>query len=60
MGALCAFLPHIMAAEKWQQQAGKKVKKATPRYVAGPYAPLCCIYKDFREIRAILSGKNPP
>jgi putative ABC transport system substrate-binding protein len=38
----------------------KRVKKATPRYVAGPCASLCCVYRDFGGIRAILSGGNPP
>src|SRR5712691_499681 len=34
----------------------KMGKKATPRYVAGPFAPLCCVYSDFGGVRAILSG----
>jgi hypothetical protein len=38
----------------------KRLKKATPRYVAGPVAPLCRIYKDFGGICATLSGGNPP
>src|SRR5215475_10364235 len=41
------FLPHIMAADTWRPHHGKKVKKATPRYVAGPLVPLSCIYRDF-------------
>src|SRR5262245_28679686 len=49
----------------WRQTHGgyprvKRVKKATPRYVAGEFAPLCCVYSDFGGIRAILSGGNPP
>ena len=35
-------------------------KKATPRYVAESFTPLCCIYKDFGGICATLSGGNPP
>jgi hypothetical protein len=54
------FLPHIMAAGTWQPYQDKKGKKATPRYVAGPFAPLCCVDSDFGGIRAILSGGNPP
>jgi hypothetical protein len=49
----------------WRQKdasdmRAKRVKKATPRYVAGLLAPLCCVYSDFGGIRAILSGGNPP
>src|SRR5439155_16266350 len=56
-----AFFCHI----SWRQTHGghtraKRVKKATPRYVAGPLAPLRCVYRDFGGIRAILSGGNPP
>jgi hypothetical protein len=56
-----AFFCHI----SWRQTHGghtraKRVKKATPRYVAGLLAPLCCVYCDFGGIRAILSGGNPP
>jgi len=56
-----AFFCHI----SWRQAHGshtraKRGKKATPRYVAGPFAPLCCVYSDFGGIRAILSGRNPP
>jgi hypothetical protein len=56
-----AFFCHI----SWRQTPGghtraKRVKKDTPRYVAGPFAPLCCVYRDFGGIRAILSGGNPP
>ena len=39
---------------------GKKGKKATPRYVAEPFASLHCIDKGFGGICAILSGGNPP
>ena len=31
-----------------------------PRYVTGPFAPLCCVYSGFGGIPAILSGGNPP
>src|SRR6266516_15901 len=56
-----AFFCHIA----WRQAHGshtraKKGKKATPRYVAGPFAPLCCVYSGFGGIPAILSGGNPP
>jgi hypothetical protein len=49
----------------WRQRDGgtmraKSLKKATPRSVAEPFAPLCCIYKGFGGIYAILSGGNPP
>jgi hypothetical protein len=55
-----AFFCHI----SWRQTQGghtraKRVKKATPRYVAGPFTPLCCVYSDFGGICAILSGGNP-
>jgi hypothetical protein len=56
-----AFFCHIM----WRQREGstmrvKRVKKATPRYVAEPFVSLYCVYRDFGGIRAILSGANPP
>src|SRR5215510_652632 len=56
-----AFFCHI----SWRQAHGghtraKRGKKATPRYVAGPFTPLCRVYRDFGGIRAILSGGNPP
>jgi len=52
-----AFFCHI----SWRQTSGghtraKRIKKATPRYVAEPFTPLGCIYKDFGGVRAILSG----
>src|SRR5262249_10197267 len=55
------FFCHI----SWRQREGsptraKRLKKATPRYVAGPAAPWYCIYKGFRGICATLSGGNPP
>src|SRR6266849_1892939 len=54
------FFCHII----WRQKEGstkraKKGKKATPRYVAELFVPLCCIYKGFGGICAILSGGNP-
>jgi hypothetical protein len=56
-----AFFCHI----SWRQThdghtRAKRVKKATPRYVAELFTPLGFIYKDFGEVRAILSGGNPP
>src|SRR4051812_34479735 len=55
------FFCHII----WRQREGstkraKKGKKATPRYVAEPFASLRCIDKGFRGICATLSGGNPP
>src|SRR6266702_1693818 len=55
------FFCHI----SWRQAHGshtraKRGKKAMPRYVAGPFAPLCCVYSGFGGIPAILSGGNPP
>src|SRR5262249_32910145 len=55
------FFCHII----WRQRAGstmraKKVKKATPRYVAEPFASLYCINKGFGGVCATLSGGNPP
>ncbi len=38
----------------------KRGKKATPRYVAEPFASLCCIDKGLGGICATLSGGNPP
>src|SRR5947208_9810823 len=56
-----AFFCHI----SWRQAHGshtraKRGKKAMPRYVTGPFAPLCCVYSGFGGIPAILSGGNPP
>src|SRR2546428_11857883 len=55
------FFCHII----WRQREGstkraKRGKKATPRYVAEPFASLRCIDKGFRGICATLSGGNPP
>ena len=55
------FFCHII----WRQREGsttrvKRVKKATPCYVAEPFGSLCCIYKGFGGICATLSGGNPP
>ena len=55
------FFCHLI----WRQREGsptraKRGKKATPRYVADPFAALCCIDKGFRGICATLSGGNPP
>ena len=54
-----AFFCHI----SWRQAHGshnraKRGKKATPRYVAGPFAPLCCVDSGFGGIHAILSGRT--
>src|SRR5215510_1109376 len=56
-----AFFCHI----SWRQAHGshtraKRGKKATPRYVAEPFAPLCYVDSGFGGIHAILSGGNPP
>ena len=60
LGAIGLFLPHNMTVERGQPHEGKKGKKATPRYVAEPFASLCCIDKGFGGICATLSGGNPP
>jgi hypothetical protein len=57
--------PVVFCPILWRQIDGshvriKSVRKDTLRYVAAPFVPLCCVYRDFGGVRATLSGGNPP